>query len=409
MRRDLDTLMAERHIDAFIIPGDEGKIPHRDYITGGVHASAIVIKKVNTEAVLIVSGMERDEAAKSGLRVMTYEDFNWGQIRQEHGVGTAAAAKAFWTACLDTLEVGGRVTLYGTADVQRVMRMIDRLNGLGDRIEIVTDETRDIFSLAYQTKDADEVEKLREAGRKTSAVMRIVRDWLSTHRADGEQIVNGDGQALTIGDVKRYVRLKLLEHDMEDANGMIFAQGRDAGVPHSRGEADEVLRPGESIVFDLFPRPVGGGYYHDMTRTWSLGYAREDVQRDFDLVLNVFHRSLEGINIGEPTTNIGRQVCEWFEAQGHPTRLNTPNTQEGYVHSLGHGLGLNVHEAPGIRHLGSDEVIFEAGNVVTIEPGLYYPDKGYGIRVEDTIYIDDDGQLHNLTDCPYDLVVPLRS
>jgi Xaa-Pro aminopeptidase len=204
------------------------------------------------------------------------------------------------------------------------------------------------------------------------------------------------------------VRLILLEHDLEDAEGMIFAQGRDGGVPHSRGEADEILRPGEAIVFDLFPRPVGGGYFHDVTRTWSLGHAREDVQRDFNLVLDVFHRSLEAVEIGRPTREAATQVCEWFESAGHPTQLSSPGTTEGYVHSLGHGLGLNVHEAPGISHQSPEKTVFKAGNVVTIEPGLYYPDKGYGIRVEDTVYIDESGHLHNLTNFPYDLVVPLE-
>jgi Xaa-Pro aminopeptidase len=84
-----------------------------------------------------------------------------------------------------------------------------------------------------------------------------------------------------------------------------------------------------------------------------------------------------------------------------------PGTDTGYVHSLGHGIGLNVHESPGISHQSPEKTVFKAGNVVTIEPGLYYPDRGYGIRVEDSVYIDENGHLHNLTNFPYDLVIPL--
>jgi Xaa-Pro aminopeptidase len=209
--------------------------------------------------------------------------------------------------------------------------------------------------------------------------------------------------------VKRYVRRQLMEHELEDgAHGMIFAQGRDAGVPHSRGEDYDVLKPGESIIFDIFPRPIGGGYHHDMTRTWCLGYAREDVQQAYNTVMDVFWRSLEGVQINEPTRKLARQVCEWFETSGHATRLNTPTTTEGYIHALAHGIGLNIHETPVASHLSAETTIFQGGNLVTIEPGLYYPSKGYGVRVEDTIYVDEAGQIHNFTDCPYDLVIPLN-
>ena len=409
MRSDLDRLMGERDIDAFFIPGTEGHNTYRDYVTGGVHASALVVKKINEAPVLIVNAMERDEAAKSGLQVMTYDAFNLHAIYEEHGRGTPKANAALWDQIIRQLGVSGRVTFYGSINMQAAIRLLNTLQAHSEEdIEIVQDQHPDIFAAAYETKDPDELEKLRESGVRTAQVLTEIRDWLSAHREQNGQVVNADGEPLTIGAVKRKVRLLLLEHDMEDAEGMIFAQGRDGGVPHSRGETNEVLRPGEAIVFDLFPRPVGGGYFHDVTRTWSLGHAREDVKRDFDLVLDVFHRSLELIDLGQPTRAAATQVCEWFEAAGHATHLNSPGTTDGYVHSLGHGIGLNVHESPGIGHRTPEKTVFQAGNVVTIEPGLYYPEKGYGIRVEDTVYIDESGHLHNLTNFPYDLVISLN-
>lgn len=99
-------------------------------------------------------------------------------------------------------------------------------------------------------------------------------------------------------------------------------------------------------------------------------------------------------------------TCDFFEARGHKTARSHPGTMEGYVHSLGHGIGLNVHESPSLRE-GSKNIV-EAGNILTIEPGLYYPEKGWGIRVEDTVYIDEAGMIHNLTPFRYDLVLPLK-
>ena len=99
-------------------------------------------------------------------------------------------------------------------------------------------------------------------------------------------------------------------------------------------------------------------------------------------------------------------TLDFFEARGHKTQRSHPGTQEGYVHSLGHGIGLNVHEAPAISERSKNQV--QAGNVITIEPGLYYPDRGWGVRVEDAVYVDAQGSLHKLTDFPYDFVLPVK-
>lgn len=411
MKSDLDGLMLEHNLDAFIIPNTEGENFHRDYLTGGVHASATVIKKHGSGAVLIVSPMEVDEAAKSGLHVMTFNDFDIININKKHGRNTPEARAALWENILAHFEITGRVTFYGAQDMQSAMYLLGFMSDhFKKRLQVVRDAIPDIFDLASATKDADELEKLRDSGIRASKVMRETRAWLSTHRIKDDQIVDGNSKPLTIGAVKQFVRLKLLENEMEDVRGqMIFAQGRDAGVPHSRGEAEMILCPGQSIVFDLFPRPVGGGYFHDMTRTWCLGYAPEEIQRDFETVQDVFFRSLEGITLDEPTKNLDIQVCKWFESAGHATFYSTSDAQEGYIHSLGHGVGLQIHEDPPVSQFASEKVTFKPGHAVTIEPGLYYPSKGYGIRIEDTVFIEESGQVHNLTDCPYDLVIPLKS
>ncbi|KAB2905081.1 MAG: aminopeptidase P family protein [Anaerolineae bacterium] len=408
MRSDLDRLMAEHEIDAFFIPETEGENVYRDYLTGGVHASPFILKKRGEAPILMVFGMEREEAAKSGLAVLTFEEIGRMELIGQYGRGTNAELTAFYQLLVERFDINGGVTLYGTANIQYTMRLMEIFQALQGKIQIIRDKAPDIFDVAAETKDASELEKMREVGKRTGAVMQMTRDWISTHRGENGQVVTAEGKPLTIGDVKRFLRLKLLEQGLEDGGVTIFAQGRDAGIPHSRGEENEILRPGESIVFDLFPRTIGGGYYHDMTRTWSLGFAREDVQQAYEQVLSVFHRSLEGIEIGQPTNQVDKEVCRLFEAAGHPTKMSTPKTHEGYVHSLGHGLGLRVHEAPAISQFAADSTVFKAGHVVTIEPGLYYPSKGYGVRIEDTVYLDENGQLINLTDCPYDLVVPLR-
>lgn len=409
MRTDLDHLMAEREIDAVIIRASENEDSDRHYITKGVHATATVVKKRGQDPILIVSGMEIDEAKKSGYKVMNMFEFDLADILKEHAGDSSAITREFFRNMLQKLDIHGRVAIYGVAPVMTTFKFMNMAReAFSDMIELVEDEDVTIFSAARRTKDSDELEQLRESGRRSGLAMTRTREWLTTMRADGDTVVDADGSPVTIGDVKRYVRARLLELDMEDSEGMIFAMGRDAGVPHSRGEADQVLKTGQSIVFDLFPRPIGGGYYHDMTRTWSLGYATPEVQEAYDLVMHAFTQSLEGLTLGEPTSSLQHLVCDIFEERGHPTARANPGTNEGYTHSLGHGLGLDVHEAPGMGHHTPDHVVFKAGDVVTIEPGLYYPSKGWGIRIEDTVYVHESGNVDNLTDCTYELVVPLN-
>ncbi|MBI5930246.1 MAG: aminopeptidase P family protein [Chloroflexi bacterium] len=410
MKSDLDRLMAERNIDALIIPGNEEANPYRDYLANGVHASATVIKKRGSDPVLIANGMELDEAAKSGLKVHNMTDFGMAEILQKYRSDQQAVSREFWRNILTTLGIKGRVAFYGTGDVMKTWKMLKRFErDYPDLIEIIEDDDTTIFHRARRSKDAAEIAKLRDAGQRSSKVMTETREWLAGHKAKNNVIYKADGTALTIGDVKHFVRLKLMEYGLEDAEGMIFAQGRDAGLPHSRGEEDQPLELGKSIVFDLFPRPIGGGYYHDMTRTWSLGYATPEVEEAHRLVMYAFTQSLESLTVGQRTRDLQELVCDIFEEHGHPTPKTKPGGSEGYTHSLGHGLGLDVHESPSIGNYSPDDSVFQTGDVITIEPGLYYPEKGWGIRIEDSVYLDESGTAHNLTDTTYELVIPIQN
>ena len=88
--------------------------------------------------------------------------------------------------------------------------------------------------------------------------------------------------------------------------------------------------------------------------------------------------------------------------------MSHPGTQSGYVHGLGHGVGLDIHEQPSLSHAAGNATVLQRGHVVSVEPGLYYPERGFGVRIEDTIAFTEAGELVNLTDFPYDLVVPMK-
>lgn len=408
MKSDLDQLMTAREMDALLTLPTEFEDPYRAYLSNGAAFHGMVVKKRSEPPVLIANLMEVDEAARSGLTVYSREDFGYGDLLKEHKGDPDGMIVAYYGRIFERLGIQGKVGVYGVASVNTTLRTVRLLaEALDGQVEFVTEhDRRTVFDRAYETKDADEIARLRAVARETSAVMRAARDWIASHRAQGEIVVQADGSPLTIGAVKRYVRGQLFERDLEDPERMIFAQGRDAGVPHSKGVDGDPVRLGQSIVFDLFPR-AANGYFHDMTRTWCVGHASPEVQAAYDAVMEAYRRSVAMCKPGTSTRAVQVMVCEYFEGLGHPTVLNTPGTSEGYVHSLAHGLGMNVHEAPYFPTF-SDAHKLQPGNVFTIEPGLYYPERGFGVRIEDTVYLNDAGEIEILTDCPYELVIELK-
>ena len=409
MQSDLDRLMEQRDLQALVVVGDETFSPPRHYLTNGAQVTGgLVVKKRGAAPVMVVNPMETEEAAASGLKVYSFHDFGWSELVKAAEGSRSKAMVKLWERVLHQQEIPpGKVGVYGTDEVNVYIEMVQDLNQL-DGYQFVGERGLTVFNEAYVTKDASELERLRAAAAGTSATLEATWNFIASHRAEGETLVRDDGSPLTIGDVKRFVRRTLLDYDLEDT-GMIFAQGRDAGFPHSRGQSDMPLKLGQSIVFDLFPREIGGGYFHDVTRTWCIGYAPDEVQQTYDQVMQALEIAINAYEEpGQPACILQEAVLDYFEGLGHPTGRSQPDSTSGYVHSLGHGIGLNIHERPSLSHLVREDKL-QVGNVLTIEPGLYYPEKGYGVRVEDSVYIDEAGKMVTLTDFHKKLVIELQA
>ncbi len=140
-----------------------------------------------------------------------------------------------------------------------------------------------------------------------------------------------------------------------------------------------------------------------------MGYAPDDVQQLYDQVKSVYDTLVKELKIGTHFSYYQKRTCELFEAMGHPTIRTKPATETGYVHSVGHGIGLHVHEKPWSSEVNpSTTDLLERGSVFTLEPGLYYPDRGMGVRIEDSWYARPDGNFEILADFPKDLILPVK-
>lgn len=404
MKTDLDRLMAERNIDAAVIMGPLAGNPTLYYMVNGARiSSGTVIKKRDGPPVLIHGSIERDEAGRSGLETIDINRYNYAELLREYQGNRLMAMVRLLARVFQDRQVSGRVAFYGTDDRGAAYALLQALNEHIPGLVVVGEFGNDMFTAARSTKEPAEVERIRAVGRKTVATVDATIDFLRSHQVRDEVLLKDDGAPLTVGDVRRFVRRTLCEHDLEEEVETIFAIGRDAGVPHSHGDDGDVVCLGRTIVFDLFPRERGGGYFFDMTRTFCLGYAPAEVMSAFEDVRACFEAVVSALEAGAPASRYHQMACEFFESRGHPTICSEPATQEGFVHTVGHGIGLSIHERPTLHDMSED--VLEAGAVFTIEPGLYYPDRGFGVRLEDVYYLDDRGVFHNLTNYPKELVV----
>ena len=413
MKSDLDSLMQSKHLDALLVVGNASHNPPMYYLTGGGHVSAAaLIKKRGEPAVLFHQDMERDEAAKSGLKCISYSTYPYDELLKEaNGDPALVAAFRYKRIFTDLGLERGRVGLYGHTDIGSAFAAFEPLRRILPDLELVG-EARDesLFMQAMETKDEAEVSRIRKMGTITTTVVGRVAEYLTSRQVREDEVLLKDDQTpLTIGDIKSRINLWLAELGAENPEGTIFAIGRDSGVPHSTGTESDLLRLGRTIVFDIYPCEAGGGYFYDFTRTWSLGYATPEAQKLYDEVKAVVDKVVDNLDLNAPFKDYQKLVCEEFERNGHKTPLHTDAPVEGYVHSLGHGLGLNVHERPWSGLSATDDNILKPGVVMTIEPGLYYPEKGMGVRIEDSFWVNPDGKIEILADYPYDFVLKMKS
>ncbi len=406
MKEDLDRYLEEAGLDGLIVIGAALHNPSMTYFTGLVHVgSGILVRRRNSPAVVYCSDMERDEVARAGLQHRTLDLVSF--THQAGGDPAEAEALAFEHILRET-NLAGRIQIHGQSEVGKAIETFRRLAGRLPGLEpIALRNSASPLLRARATKDPVEVDRIRRMGVITTEVIDRVADFLSSHRTRRGILVDRRGEALTIGVVKRRIDLWLAQRGVENPEGTIFAVGRDAGVPHSTGIDNQPVPIGVPIVFDLFPCERGAGYFYDFTRTWCLGHATDDVARVHQDVLDAYQLGLARARPGASGRELQQAVCELFEGRGHPSGLSTPGTREGYVHSLGHGVGLAIHEAPWLSLALEPPDLLQPGHIVTIEPGLYYPERGLGVRLEDTVWIGRDGP-QVLVPYPMDLVLPMR-
>jgi Xaa-Pro aminopeptidase len=273
------------------------------------------------------------------------------------------------------------------------LEVADHLRGNG--IEVRAD--REQFVRRRRVKNDAELAGIRRAQHAAEAAMDAARELLrSAERQNGSLVV--DGEPLTCERLKVAVE-QAFTANAAFADEFIVSHGAQTAVGHDMGSGP--IAPDEPVCLDLFPRDRESGCFTDMTRVFVAGTPSDELQEYHRLCREALERSVEAVKPGVAGSELYRISCEVFEEHGYPTLLSKKPGEvlkDGFYHSLGHGVGLEVHEEPSLGRAPGELV---AGDVIAMEPGLYR--NGYGgCRLEDLVLVTDGGP-EVLTDYPYDL------
>lgn len=336
----------------------------------------------------IFSPLEIDRARSESTLHHVHDTSNWQQAADKSGLGRGLLAITL--AFLHAHNIA-KVTVPGAFPLMYA----DKLRNSGIEVEAANGS---LFP-QREIKDSHEIKQLAKAEKLTRRSMAEAENFLAACSIGNDNILRHpeSGKKVRSKHVRRAIETWLIAHGAIPAH-TIVACGEEAADPHCTGHGYIVA--GKPIIIDIFPRLQASGYWGDMTRTFVKGKASEEVQRLYNTVRDGQQIGLEMLCIGREVKNIHQAIQQYFDQQGFTTGIKN-GRQSGFFHGTGHGVGLEIHEQPRISIC---EGKLQKGQVVTVEPGLYYPGLG-GVRLEDLTVITNKGH-RNLTNHPCTLLIP---
>ncbi|HSL01687.1 MAG TPA: Xaa-Pro peptidase family protein [Rubrobacteraceae bacterium] len=361
------------------------------HLSGFLAPDPVICLRAGGKRYLAVSALEYGRAEKDAPadELVSFDELDLMKLARELKSG----ARAFAAAAANLVERAG---VGGSPVVVPPRFGVAYADELRDR-GLVVEPNGTIFANLRRVKTEEEISHIEAAQRVVEEACAHAVRILKESEVSGDGILSWRGETLTSELLRSEVEVELLRRGCSADEGTITAGGAQTADPHERGSGP--LRAGEPIIVDIFPRGGESRYYADMTRTFVKGEPSPELERIYDAVLEAQETALSTIRAGVNGRDVHGKVSDTLHARGyktakHDARPGEPLT-EGFFHGTGHGVGLEVHEAP--RVSTADEVL-KAGDVVTVEPGVYEPGVG-GVRIEDLVVVTEDG-CRNLTRFP---------
>jgi Xaa-Pro aminopeptidase len=389
---DIDSEMRSKAIDGIVVFGDTTLAdPDLRYVAGGVlPRGGTYVKKLGRSPLLVISNLDYGSARRAGKvkRIQTLTEWGYEKLVKRY----AARGDAFphlISRVLKEERVRGRVVLFGRNDVAKGLQLAEKLRRLG--VKVVGQQSPTILETARDRKDKKELEEIRDVGAKTAKVVSEVLHALRNAKEKRGHLIIGMKRA-TVGLVKAMIASKLARENLIAPEGTIFAIGPSGADPHNAGVDAVEIKKGKLVVFDIFPQ-AQSGYWSDMTRSFVVGRGDARARKMFEAVKDAQMSSLDYLRAGVTGEAAMELSCDIIERAGFRTvreifQGKTKSLSTGFIHSLGHGVGLTIGESPYLSLASKDRL--KSGEVVTVEPGVYLPGFG-GVRIEDTVAVRSRG------------------
>ena len=375
--------------DAVLIYADSFRSADMRHAVPLAVPDAFLYAEQNGDRHVFASSMEAGRLQELGLfAVHPHEEFGMDDLVasgvSSGEVNTQLALRAVESLRLKHASVPGNFPVW----------LADALRAGGVDLDV----DQELFDDRRRSKTEAQIAGLRRAQRAAEAAMDACRELLRRSEIRGDELLL-DAERLTVERVKAEMNIVFAAHDTA-ADEYIVAPGPQGAMGHDMGSGP--IRPNTPLVVDIFPRDNASAVYTDMTRTFVVGDVARDVREWHRLCKEALDRANAEIRAGVEARALFDLSCDIFEAAGEPTqRTKQPGEtlSDGFFHGLGHGVGLEVHEEPSMGRMASKKLV--AGDVVTVEPGLYRAGYG-GVRLEDIVLVTDNG-ADVITDYPYDL------
>ncbi len=372
-------MMVMRKADALLLTGNSIHNAHIYYFTKFLTSSSMAYIKGDKKEFIVLSQMEVERARKESkiLDIRSTADYGFKEMVKKYGPKKARCEllyKILHEESISSINVPNDFSFYVAGELKK--------KGVDIHLAEELDKDREV-------KCGVEIECITRTQRVCEKAMRAALNAIKG--AD----ITSDKLNITSEQVKTIIEHELVDNQcrMEDP---IVSCGEQSSNPHCVGSG--ILLQDAPILIDIFPYHKKERYYADMSRTFLRGSPVPEIKEMYRTVLGAQEAAFNTIRAGVTGEDVHNAVCDLFEECGYGT--DRTNAKTGFIHSTGHGVGLDIHESPSLSEGGSE---LKAGNVITVEPGLYDPKFG-GVRIEDMVVVTTKGH-QNLTKFPKQLVI----